>query len=31
MRDGGCVVWVFMGMLCVIGIAATLIMKGGAL
>lgn len=28
MRDGGCVVWVFMGLLCVVGAVYDIVMKG---
>ena len=28
MRDGGCVVWAFMGLLCVVGAVCAIVMKG---
>lgn len=31
MREGGCVAWAFMGLLCIIGVVCAIVMKGGAL
>lgn len=31
MKDGGCVFWVFMGLLCVVGVVCAVVMKGCAL
>lgn len=31
MRDSGCVVWVFMGLLCIVGAVCAVLLKGGAL
>lgn len=28
MKDGECVVWVFMGLLCVVGVVCAIVMKG---
>ena len=27
MKDGGCVIWVFMGLLCVVGVVCAIVMK----